>query len=85
MYMHAHIHNHNYTHPHIHIHEHTHTHTSSSTDNADNSIYICSIFPPQRLPSNVLISVLVLELSLRRLWLVRELPVFTATHIKEGL
>lgn len=50
----------------------------------DNSIYNCSIFLLW-LPSNVLISVLVLSLIPQETVVGRELPVFTAAHIKEGL
>lgn len=55
------------------------------TDNTrDNSIYNCSIFLLW-LPSNVLISVLVLSLIPQETVVGRELPVFTAADIKEGL
>lgn len=55
------------------------------TDNTrDNSIYNCSIFLLW-LPSNVLISFLVLSLIPQETVVGRELPVFTAAHIKEGL
>lgn len=55
------------------------------TDNTrDNSIYNCSIFLLW-LASNVLISVLVLSLIPLETVVGRELPVFTAAHIKEGL
>lgn len=58
--------------------------THFDTDNTrDNSIYNQHF--PLWLPSNVLISVLVLSLIPQETVVGQELPVFTAAHIKEGL
>lgn len=53
-----------------------------STDNiGDNSIYNCNVFLPW-IPSNVLISALVLSLLPQEMVDGRDLPMFTAAHIK---